>query len=352
MNRREFLKAIGKCALISSSLLSSCGPNSFPPRNNKNVKENLPAYLMISSDALYDSAEGMASFRKKEYNVEHLKISDISHKPDNRFIRDFLRDYASAYPDLKYVLFVGDAEKIPAFFLEGGIPTDFYYSNIISGGELPDITIGRIPCNDQHDLEVIIEKIKSSEPIVLRKALLFGHGAEIEYYGVKHEELLNSEGYEAYLAKKEQSQTADLQTLISKINEGTDAAIYYGHADLQFMYPFYAKNLPDFKCAPFILLSGGCNNMDFTRECIGYEFLKQLKGSIASIGATKKGGYGFRYSFIEGFFNNKTTPTELGEMFMQGLIHEYKKSIEAGASTEFTKRVALLGDPALKICML
>jgi len=374
MKRREFLKKALQATALSSlpNVLANCGYDS---ENKSRSKE----YLIISSDSLYPIANELTDFHKADYNMEHLKVSDILSTPDNNQLRNFLLDYAHSNPDLKHILLVGDTKTMPTFFEtysqsldQEVIPTDFYYSNIKSNGNLPDISIGRIPVYNPADLETVIDKIKSFAPRKINKVLLFGTGNELEVMGNRHLILLNSRGYSAKLIKETGNIQNDLTNVINEMNNDTDAAIHYGHSTRFLMYPFTGMNLPKIEGSNFILLSAGCDVMNFSEPIapdenisenlsLGSMFLKGKNGSISSLGTTKLGGYGYDYSFIDGFFNKQNQVLTLGDLFLKGIRYESNKVIQDTTLSEqeknalistmgsFPKRATLLGNPALKL---
>jgi hypothetical protein len=333
-------------------------PRQLINDNNSN-EEPLPKYLIIHSDVL-NNVEELAEFRRKNFDVEQLKISDITANPNNSLIRDFLCDYSNANPSLRYILLIGDTNSIPSFTFNQDnvtIPTDFFYSNIKTNGQIPDLIVGRIPCNNAKDLETIIKKTKAFEQRKIKTPLLFGNGAEINHYGDVHRNFLNSEGYSPILLKDSGDVEVDLQNVVNNINQGVDLSIHYGHGDYFSMYPFAGIPVPELEGDPFILISGGCNVMDFANPdpsiCMGYEFLKHTNGSVASIGASKLGGFGCDYSFIEGFFKGENREYELGELLMNGMNYQLDKAVkygmDVGFAESFIKRLCLFGDPALKL---
>src|SRR3989344_78242 len=246
MKRRELLKKALQVAALSSmsNILANCGSES----TSKNVSKE---YLIIAPDSLYPTSSELADFHKADYNVEHLKFSDILSTPDSNQLRSFLSDYANSNPDLKYILLVGDTKTMPTFFEtysqslgQEVIPTDFYYSNIKSNGYLPDISLGRMPVNNPADLETVIDKVKSFAPKKINKILLFGDGNELEVMGNRHVAMLNSRGYSAKLIKETGNMQNDLTNVINEMNDGIDVAIHYGHSTRFLMYPFSGTNMP------------------------------------------------------------------------------------------------------------
>ncbi len=353
MERRDFLKGmLSMLAVTSVSGIAGCGQkeSTFSAPYSQGPYD----YLIISADKLYEKSCELAEHRSKNHNVDILRTSDIMNYPSAESLRDFLRDYAMSNPELKHVVLIGNPKDIPTFKIkmeDEDIPSDFPYSNIKEDKDVPDTAVGRLPCDEEKDLETIINKIKENEPLGINKVLSFGHGPELEIYGKEHNKFLEEQGYNADLAEDTGQLSVDFENTLEDVNKGIDAGIYYGHASAMAMYPFAENRLDKLSGKPFVLLSGGCDTLDFTNDhesrCIGYAFLKEKHGSLATIGATRHGGYGYKYSFVEGFFSDGSKT--LGEKFVNGLKHCHEKAEEAGIDEKdsFVKRAVLLGDPGM-----
>lgn len=358
-------------------------------------------YLIISANDLYETAEELAEYRRQDYNVTHIRISEIGGKnPTAELIRNNLIRYSEIQP-IDYLLLVGDTQSIPTFYLslneEGyyptatDVPSDFPYSKLkdsecpedYENSHIPDIKVGRIPLGEK-GLKILIKKIKENEPLNLNSPILFGHGDEVAGYGERHSRILQSRFYspslildteEDYIIPgtnmvlKTRNSQRNFDELIGKLEE-TDSKviIFYGHASDRSMYPFNhyspsSRELPETleNNGGFLLMTGGCENNNYANPsgCIGTAFLEHPRGAIASIGASKFGGHGHGYSFIPGFFNFVgTIPITIGEAKKQGIIHQTNHELdpigtcicmESADPKKFSKRLALLGDPALKI---
>jgi len=92
-------------------------------------------------------------------------------------IKSFLKYANNNWPSQpEYVMFVGDAiadpqqakrdvrlKNIPTFYMQtyawGAAEADFWYSIINGNDYIPDLKIGRLPCNDQADLQNTLNKL-------------------------------------------------------------------------------------------------------------------------------------------------------------------------------------------------
>lgn len=316
-----------------------------------------PKYLIISEDTLYNTAEQLAQHRRSNFQVAHRNISQIGST--SSALRQYIKAYASSNPRLKYVLLVGNVSLIPTFYYNDGalqIPTDFNYSNVKTEAMVPDFVVARIPASTPSELQIVIDKIKAFDGRSANDLLLFGHGTEMDVYGSKQTGMLRGRGFNVTAVNKTGNQNNDLQIAVSTLNAGRDVAAFYGHAGLFFMYPFSGHNLPSISGRIFVLLSGGCETMNFANNqadiSIAYLFMK--KGyAAAAIGASRNGGYGYAYKFVDGFFDRNVTTAELGDRFLYAMKYEINVSLQAGGGIsgdpyQYSKRLALLGDPAMK----
>ena len=366
MNRREFLKMLGnvtKAGLAGVVLLPMRSCRLGTSIDNI-TQENRPFYLVINADSLHEHAQELVELRKQDYSIDHIKISEISISPTPDSIKGFLREYI-ADKNPKYIVLIGDVTTIPTDYTyqrDIRVPTDFYYSNLVTQDEnLADIALGRIPCNNGDDLHTIIKKIVNFETRQIDEVLLFGDGLELSVYGKSHEEFLISKGHKPIFVDETRNLEQALADVIGHLSEA-DVAVHYGHGTRTSFHPFSSSSLSNLPDNDFILLSGGCESMNFTNLepdiCIGYAFLKSPNGSVASIGNSRRGGYGYMYSFIEGFLG--APATTIGEMVLNGMKHQktqhdsaISRQEELGTSSvelsNFNAILALLGDPATKV---
>ena len=163
-------------------------------------------YVIITADDLVDSVISSDFVNWKTslgFNVKIVSINDaeISSQPGIDLaeqIRNFLREYYVEW-GIKYVLFVGNYEKIPMRYcypnpnnhrfdpfdmFSGEVPTDYYYADLSSsdaeswdsdgdgyhgefGEDTPDflteVSVGRIPTNNAAKITYTLDKIVSFE---------------------------------------------------------------------------------------------------------------------------------------------------------------------------------------------
>ena len=75
-------------------------------------------------------------------------------------------------------------------------------------------------------------------------------------------------------------------------------------------------------------------------------------GSVASIGASINGGYGYDYKFIEGILKKIKCSSTIGELYNDAMRYHYDKTADntiGSWSYYFTRRMSFIGDPGLII---
>ncbi len=149
-------------------------------------------YIILAPDSLKQSAEMFAHYRSKEFNVKVIFLSEIG---SNR--AEDIRNYLKMHFSSGYLLILGNSDLIPRPFMypsetihrqsynsAGATETDLYYALLSENidkdkdgfpGELwddrieikPDLIVGRIPFNNNADIERVLlntEKFEKNPP--------------------------------------------------------------------------------------------------------------------------------------------------------------------------------------------
>ncbi len=179
------------------------------------LREQNADMIVITIPDFMDDLEPYLEFKRTEgWNPIAVSVADIYdefnwgiHSP--LAIKSFLR-YANnawgSHPE--YAVLFGDAisnpqqakrdtriENIPTFYMQtygwGAAEADYWYSLINGDDYLPDINIGRIPCNDIEDLNTSLTKL-----------INYGSGTN---YGAWQNELITIAGFDATFKTQSQS---------------------------------------------------------------------------------------------------------------------------------------------------
>lgn len=225
-------------------------------------------------------------------------------------IKDYIKgEYLNN--SIKYVLFIGDDDRIPLYIWEGyGIrqKSDYWYANMngINDREA-DIAIGRFSTNDVEELENMIRKTISYESTInpnSQEALLVAHkeGAPEKYQQILEnvsERIYKSKMNFAkvYGAVEENGGTnGSNDDIISKINKGVNIVNYRGHGDsvewynwTADNYSFSIKEVSQLKNTAYPIVFGiACKTADIKEPaCLMESFMRSKNGAVAYIGATE-----------------------------------------------------------------
>ena len=210
------------------------------------LREQDADLIVITIPEFMDDLEPYLEFKRSEgWNPIAVSVADIYdefnwgiHSP--LAIKSFLR-YANnhwvSHPE--YVVLFGDAisnpqqtkrdtriENIPTFYMQtygwGAAEADYWYSLINGDDYLPDINIGRIPCNDIEDLNTSLTKL-----------ITYGSGAN---YGTWQNELITIAGFDATFKSQSQSilrNTVPPAYMPSRIfiDRDSEGQIFWGDTD-------------------------------------------------------------------------------------------------------------------------
>jgi hypothetical protein len=148
-------------------------------------RENKANYLIITQDLFYDNVLRLKDYRQQQdLSVEVVRVQDIYDEYNFGIksplaIKDFLQyafeNWHQSAP-LLYVLLVGDAsfdykqnlssskdDFVPTFLFEtekyGAAASDYLYSLISGTDPIPDLIIGRVPVENNSELNAYIDKI-------------------------------------------------------------------------------------------------------------------------------------------------------------------------------------------------
>jgi hypothetical protein len=323
-------------------------------------------YLIITHDNFYSNILPLAKAKQsKGYITKVVKTSEIGVNSTADEIADYIRnEYHTKYPKLQYVLLVGDVDYIPTHYRSlksttyEKLATDLYYATMDAKDYLPDIAVGRLPVNTPDETDIMVNKILNYKPLS-NKVLLFGGYPEMNSAEKDRTNILEPAGFFVDTAS---GSNATANKIVTKINQGRFLIAYYGHGSIyntgQFCsYNIYLNQLTN-KELP-IVLSGACDNNYFDHPSvtsIGEHFVLDPNGAIAFVGSTREGGYGYDYTFADGFYQELSVSGQIGKMLNAGRKAAYAATVAAGAKVgdgsfckSFIEKINLLGDPELSV---
>ncbi len=352
------------------------------------------------------------------------------------FIFESVKHYS-----IKYVLIVGDINKTPIRKTEvnhiwpgdnlvqvDNIITDLYYADIFDAegnfsswdsnndnvfsefylynmgknpSEIevvdevdlyPDVGVGRIPCSNNHELAIVINKIKSYETQSFgdwfQRLILAGEdgfpepGYQCEIITDMVAEILkNFTTVKLY----ESSNTLKPRLVNKELNTGAGFFFFFAHGRhmaIANYHKSFIKGVNNIAKMPVAFI-GGCYNAQLDaslhyllmelglakmnnflhllrfnttklQKCIAWEFLKyENGGSIATIGSTRKGHLnredpfsGFGGLLIIKFFESYAPGIKLSDMYMKAITTFINDTWKDYMTLQ---EIIILGDPSLRI---
>jgi len=451
------MKKIIAISLIGLFFLSGFGAASFnnhdPTEIEKVTMSTNYDMVIIAPSLFYDELQPLID-HKNSYGVEtFLKTteeiySQYSGRDNPEKIKYFIKDAIEKY-DIDYVLLIGDVYKTPIRKTEvnqiwpgenltqiDDIITDLYYADIydehgnfsswdtnndnifsecyvynigMNPGEIividevdlhPDVGIGRIPCENIDELEIVINKIINYETQTygeewFNRIILVGadnfpeEGSEGEIVMESIAEVMD--GFD-HIKIYDSLNNLNPNEINKKINEGAGFLTTSTHGSPRLFHNYMIpsiKKLHNTNMLPVVFLEGcfcgmidhsiyeilsfysRCfhfnltNSLNFLqllnidvyklRPSIAWEFLKYKDGgSIATIGDTESGTQvrgssplnGFNSLFNLKFFESYEPGITLSKMYNNGL----NSFINASWKNYVTvQSFILLGDPSLKV---
>jgi len=268
---------------------------------------NIPAIL--NSQALQEFTKWKAF---KGYKTKVVSTTTIGATTSS------IKNYISTQYNnngIKYVLFIGDQDKIPlksvSGFENGDVVKSDYWYGCLTGGEADyyaEIPIGRFSTDSLAEFENMVEKTISYERSYdgdYQKALLVAHKeyAPGKYQGCS-EEIRNAHSSElsfftAYGASSSvNGNNATNEDVVNYINSGMHIVNYRGHGDTNTWgyqgnswntsQQLFGDSKIDNLTERSIFFNVCCQNGNIQEEpCFMETFTRSSKGAIACLGATE-----------------------------------------------------------------
>ena len=324
-------------------------------------------YLIITHDDFYASVLPLAAAKRAMgYETRVIRTSEIGVSPTANDIAGAIQNsYAFLTPKVKYVLLVGSTSHIPAHYTvahnpteDGMIATDLYYATMETSDYLPDICVGRLPASTVAEATTMVNKIINYTP-KSTKVLFYGSTPELSYADGDRIGILTPAGYTVDTLADAAATGAQV---VSRINAGRLMVAYYGHGSTTSAGNLWTAHVTPTSMTNTelpVFISGGCFNCEYdhaTAISIGEELVLTPAGAVAFVGSTRTGGYGYAYTFVDGFYTELSVTGQLGPMVNAGRKAAYDAAVAAGSpvgdgswTKSFIEKITLLGDPELNL---
>ena len=347
--------------------------------------------IVIAPQAFIDGVVPLVEHRRRQgLRTVLVDIQDIYDEFSGgvftpKAIRDFLT-YAYEHwqpPRVKYVLLVGDAHFgvnkkagkkwgktwIPSYYAytySWGITSSDNYFALVSGDDIiPDLDIGRLPCNNAEELNLIVEKIISFEtdPVLdeWRTRILLSAG-NLDFFVQTNEFLKAHIIPKAYRVPRLDTDAkskyyGSTEELVDFFHQGSVVMSFVGHGGGGVFFDSQLFLLEDVKLLRNagkwpILLAWSCfigYFDDASRPSLGEELLRGTPhGTLANFGSAGRawlyGDFFFQIALFRLLFQPEVqTLGELATLSKIMLFSQY------GGYGDLVINYNLLGDPAMRL---
>lgn len=292
--------------------------SSIETQSSENRTNNYDYLIIVGDIPNILNSQPLTDFCKwkafKGLKTKVVSTSTIGNTTSQ--IKQFISSESTSY-GIKYVLFVGDYNKIPLYlysssaFYGYGLPinSDYWYGCLDGNNDYQaDVFVGRFPVNSLNDLENMVNKTISYEKNAnnyYNKALLVAdyviqHRTHLEdiasYNYITPFDFTNLDGGLASYGGHNHSNS----DVINTINSGCNIVNFFGHgiqigwgASESAGWNYYYEVFSD-SClnqinptANFVLFNMACNTGDITsNECMLKTYLRSDHGAVSVLGAT------------------------------------------------------------------
>ncbi len=327
---REFNPTLIKHSL-TSALFSNGNilPSEAQDNNSLGGSRSFPAYeyLIIVGDiegAITSSC--ISRFRKwkayKGLNSKMVSTSEIGSTADD--IKSYITNEYQHNPYLKYVLLIGDVDKIPMKRLASPSPMrsitfggvyhvrldvdgDYWYGCMDEENDfLADIAIGRFPTNDTLELSNMIDKTIRYEdmPNTFNSDVLLVAAQDDSVQSfIPCAEQIRTEQYNSVVvmdtiygsSREPWYLNPRNEDIVDAINDGVNIVNYRGHggekdwsswSNLSYFFDYEVDSLDNEVNSPFFSIACWTGNIAHTQPCMLETFLRSNHGAVSFLGAT------------------------------------------------------------------
>lgn len=342
-------------------------------------------FLFITLDDVIEDLQPLVNQKKERgYRTRVATRADMDYNGNDKLewteVRGYIKDwYAEFNESLKYVILVGDVNRIPnAVDPDYGYPSDHYYSCFHDDDFYSDMFVGRLTFNAGQLPDIIgrilaYEEAPPSQDAYYSKGLAIGH----EQVSANFVKVLDAAVSIPFPANAPMNFTKVYGTdpvngynsvLINALNAGQHIVYYRGHGSPSSLstwsFPkvsfvdtdLTAQNFPVHPTWCPIFISSACANgalNDSDSICEEW-FQRAGNGAVASYGALIGSRRDMNHSFTKHFWQNLRyigTNTSLASLVVNSQLFAWCDTVGL-TEDDWAKNIwtyTLLGDPEMKI---
>lgn len=329
----------------------------------------LPAvYLFVLPSEYLAAAIPLIEWKRNKGFITKIIVTDSVGSTNNEIKSAIQNFYDNSVFPLKYVLLIGDIDKIPNFIgTEMNLPpTDLYYSTLEGTDYFPDVYVGRLPVEDTTDIELMTNKILLYEQALwdstddwANKAYLMA--TDDGGFHLLAEATQNYAAYKLRTLPMTVDSFYDFYYTGTPVNEafntGRAMGIYTGHG-LQTLWggpPFNQANvnaLTNFQNLSLVY-SFSCltGNYAYSSECFGETWIRANGGAISFIGSSVNSLWyeddAMERALIRAIADSSYSIN--GQLLNYSKMAVYNQYSGGGYSKRYFEMYNILGDPSLSI---
>ncbi len=341
-------------------------------------------FILVTPDKWYHQLYKLTEFYQKQgLDPVRVSIEDIYNYCNYGMVspyalKRFLRyAFEHWHPGVQYVMLIGDvgekgtSHTVPAFYYQsykyGACVSDYWYSLVGPDEALPQFALGRWPCSNRKELNILIDKRVNYGKTVgpWRKELLFIAGYEAAFKNqsenIIRRQIRNDFGINRIYIDPTSRNTVFFggsDTLIHLFNQGLILTNFFGHgggavwADRNLFNNDHIPLLDNFDHLPF-LTSMTCFTGDFANpKGLGKNMiLANNGGAIGLWGSSSVGWIKNDYLLVKPFYDEVfKVGMSVGEAVqlakIKYLVHNhYFDYLENSLTYPYN----LIGDPTVKL---
>ncbi|MEO0100168.1 MAG: C25 family cysteine peptidase [candidate division WOR-3 bacterium] len=350
----------------------------YPFRVEYNLSPGV-RYLVIAHSDFASYLDSLVNWHQKR-GIETRVISKSSFTAQE--IKDsILAEYnRSSPPVLRWVLLVGDVDRMPPSYAYGSFPSDYWYSDLIGNDLYGEVGIGRISVANVTELQNFIRKTLKYErnPLLgewLTKSSLVAHRENYpgKYSACKRGIYNHTYPYYRFTMDTIMGQYLGNAAVAAAINEGRNVVNYRGHGDYQEWWDWGTtgswtntdiNNLNNGDKTPIVFnVACECHDIAYSAVCLGEAWIRKYPGgAVASLGASDPSytipNHGFDSMLYRCLGDTISIPTpartykapmwDLGWLLLFGDAHFVLRHGGSGGP-ENAQMYLWLADPALQV---
>ncbi|KAA0003511.1 MAG: hypothetical protein FE048_01360 [Thermoplasmata archaeon] len=340
-------------------------------------------YLAITDPAFVDDIQPLIDWHDRSGLKAFLVDTTLTGRSATAIKAYITAFYIANFPDLEYVLLVGDIDDIPWYTKWGVGGSDYWYGCICGRDLYAEVAVGRITATTGEEVAQQVNKILKYEidpPIGdwVDRVLLIAHKefAPGKYQQCKEEirtatytdPFIFDTAYGASITNG--GDEATNEEVNNKINAGRGIIDYRGHGGPKGYGTYWgtdwnvadeeyttqdAHALSNGDMTP-VVFSISCENahLDSRYETLGEAFVKNDDGAVAFLGATRPSYTLPNHDFDKNLFDaiGNRGIYRIGEILNYAnakLIDKYKSTYYEFYAAANVKMYLWLGDPALEL---